>query len=458
MTIKRFFDDLTMFAVLLALLGPMVWQEVRAAQPPAYAPATDFSAQSFDNNILPQIDAELDALKATLDVMRANLAIIQRDDTALNNNTVHPNSLTPSTLAIIAAGLNGRGAWASGASYAAGDVITNGSGTYLALSAHTSGTFATDLGNNLWMVLENAVTLQDAALTAGSGTAYTLDFDPDYADLADVPPMLVKWHTSSTGSATLQIDALTAKAIQIGGAAVGSGDLARFDFIVYNGAADAFHVIGRDTAPAGTAAADLWQIGDLRITGRASVATGWLFVDGRTMGNVGDSCDIESADYESLHAVVKTWDCNAGTEVWDTDCVTLCDVSGTALAAVDDLGASAVNNWTQPDASDVGYKNTNSGSGGRAGGWQTVTLTTTELAAHTHTTVAGGNHNHANVPGYNQGEMNDGGSSPISFDLDASYVTGNQGSHAHTVNSAGSGAAFNKSQPTSFWHVEVKYQ
>ncbi len=39
-----------------------------------------------------QVDVELNAIKATTDAIRANLAIIQRDDTLLCNNTVHPDA------------------------------------------------------------------------------------------------------------------------------------------------------------------------------------------------------------------------------------------------------------------------------------------------------------------------------------------------------------------------------
>lgn len=45
--------------------------------------------------------------------------------------------------------------WVTTTAYAAGDRVINASLRYECAIAHTSGTFATDLGNNLWMLMPN---------------------------------------------------------------------------------------------------------------------------------------------------------------------------------------------------------------------------------------------------------------------------------------------------------------
>lgn len=43
-------------------------------------------------------------------------------------------------------------AWLTATAYALRDVVLQGGKYYVCISAHTSGTFATDLGNNLWAI------------------------------------------------------------------------------------------------------------------------------------------------------------------------------------------------------------------------------------------------------------------------------------------------------------------
>jgi hypothetical protein len=67
-------------------------------QPIQYNRVYDFTGYQASSPSIPlpgnQVDAELNALKLTTDQIRANLAIIQRDDTLLGNNTVHPDAFS----------------------------------------------------------------------------------------------------------------------------------------------------------------------------------------------------------------------------------------------------------------------------------------------------------------------------------------------------------------------------
>lgn len=143
------------------------WQTVNPSKP---LPATE-------------LDGELNAVKLTTDQLRANAALIQRDDGRLANQSVTPESFSAGALAIISQGqYSPRGAWASATGYAAGDVVEFNLATYLAVAAHTSDSvFATDLAAGRWLLLANAALsggAQAVDLFAGDATTtqFTLSF------------------------------------------------------------------------------------------------------------------------------------------------------------------------------------------------------------------------------------------------------------------------------------------
>lgn len=130
-----------------------------------------------------ELDAELNAIELTTDEIRANLAQLQRDDGALANQLVTPESLSASTLAIIAQGEYApRGAWDDGIAYAVGDLVTYNAATYLCIVAHTSAiAFPTDNGTGKWLLIANGA-LQgggqavDVYSGTGSQTVFTLSY------------------------------------------------------------------------------------------------------------------------------------------------------------------------------------------------------------------------------------------------------------------------------------------
>lgn len=131
-----------------------------------------------------QLDNELNAIELTLDQTAANLAQIQRDDGALANQVVTPDSLSAGTLALISQGeYNPRGAWTSATAYVAGDVVSYNASTYLCLASHTSVTqFANDLSAGRWLLIANgALTGQSSAVDlfsgTGSQTVFTLTYN-----------------------------------------------------------------------------------------------------------------------------------------------------------------------------------------------------------------------------------------------------------------------------------------
>lgn len=157
-------------------------------QPTPYTRLYDFSDFQTVNPSRPlpatELDAELDALKLTTDDLRGNLALIQRDDGALSNLSVSPESLSAGALAMIHQGeYNPRGAWAAATAYALGDVIGYNGATYLAIIAGTStASFANDNTAGRWLLIANGALQgggQAVDLYSGNGTqtAFTLSFN-----------------------------------------------------------------------------------------------------------------------------------------------------------------------------------------------------------------------------------------------------------------------------------------
>src|SRR3990167_4039109 len=124
------------------------------AQPTAYVRVYDFEDFQADAPSTPlpadQLEAELDAIVITTNEIRTNMAILQKDDTTMANDVVHPDAFTAASLALMGGTWSPEGAWVTLTVYAVGDVVTNGGVTYVCATAHTAGTFATDLTAVKW--------------------------------------------------------------------------------------------------------------------------------------------------------------------------------------------------------------------------------------------------------------------------------------------------------------------
>lgn len=132
-------------------------------QPPAYSRQYDFASFSATNPSDQQpgvnLDAEFNALKTTLDATLANLALIQRDDGGVKNNSIGLDQLTSDVLVVLGTDFIVRGPWLTTTVYAQGDVVSQGApaSTYVAAATHTSGIFATDLAAGKWVLLFGSV-------------------------------------------------------------------------------------------------------------------------------------------------------------------------------------------------------------------------------------------------------------------------------------------------------------
>lgn len=127
------------------------------SQPPEYTRQADFTDYQTNNPGQPMsgasLDTEFNALKTTTDAVRANMAILQRDDTAMANAVVHPDAFTTASLALIASDWTPRGLWATTTAYVVGDLVEENGGGYVCAEDHTAGTFTTDYNAGKWISL-----------------------------------------------------------------------------------------------------------------------------------------------------------------------------------------------------------------------------------------------------------------------------------------------------------------
>ena len=215
-----------------------------------------------------------------------------------------------------------------------------------------------------------------------------------------------------------------------------------------------------------------WMVGDVRVTGRAAAAPGWVFLAGQTIGDVGSSADLAGAHYFGLFELAKTWHPNTGTESWQAgDTVTLPDMRGRAIVGADNLGGTSADTMTNSSADTVGG----------VYGAESVVLSEAQLPSHSHTMNGSGSHNHTmgndtHRHGLSAGTTNDGAGSAAylgntrretgsanvdywhSVDNDThKHTLTSAPNHTHTINSAGSSAAVTMTQPSITFNVEMKY-
>ena len=152
------------------------------SQATPFVPGADYSADVVPGDTGNALDADFDALKLTTDQVRANQALLQRDDGLQANATIHPDSLTTATLALIASTWTPRGRWLTSTLYAIGDVVEQGGNSYVCAVEHISGTFATDDTAGKWVQLSDR---SQIAFAAAAGTADVITAPLPISELVD---------------------------------------------------------------------------------------------------------------------------------------------------------------------------------------------------------------------------------------------------------------------------------
>jgi hypothetical protein len=189
-----------------------------------FVPGADYSADVSPGDLGNALDADFDDLKLTTDQIRANQALVQRDDGLPANATIHPDSFTTASLALIASDWTPRGLWLTATVYAIGDVVEESGTSYVCAVAHTSGTFATDDTAGKWVQLSDRQTLLYAA---AGGTADVITAGLPITVLEDGRSYFVSAAAANaTTTPTLNAASLGAKTIvKNGNQALVAGDI-----------------------------------------------------------------------------------------------------------------------------------------------------------------------------------------------------------------------------------------
>ena len=156
------------------------------AQPPDYTRQYDFEQFSTDHPEDQQpgveLEKELDDIKTHADAVNVNLALIQRDDGKVANDSIHKDALDTDALALIAGNWEPKGDWATATVYAVRDMVERpNSLVYVCVTAHTSNDFDTDRTAGKWLYAlgsaeanaalanEWAEKAEDSAITGNAG-------------------------------------------------------------------------------------------------------------------------------------------------------------------------------------------------------------------------------------------------------------------------------------------------
>lgn len=144
------------------------------AQPTPYNRQASFTTiqQEAPTNPLPgpTVDAELNAIKQTLDELLNNVALIQRDDGQLANESVGPDQLAPS----LNLGFDAPTEWATATSYGENATVFVNQKFYVCEESHVSGTFSTDLADGKWRLIADFTIIGDL-FKATSETTQTVE-------------------------------------------------------------------------------------------------------------------------------------------------------------------------------------------------------------------------------------------------------------------------------------------
>ncbi len=156
-------------------------------QPTPYARNYDFTnfQEQFPDQSLPAapLDANLDAIGISIGQIITRGTLLQRDDGALRNKIVTPDTLSTTVLALLGSSMDPRGDWAAATDYAKLSLVEVAGATYISTIAHTSSSdFATDLLMGWWMLFSNPVADSGSSFFqeitgTGAQTVFTMTAD-----------------------------------------------------------------------------------------------------------------------------------------------------------------------------------------------------------------------------------------------------------------------------------------
>lgn len=163
-------------------------------QPVPYTITTDFSNEEASGVAgrstvrTAAVDVEYANLATTISQIRTNMAALQRDDLKLMDLSVQLHTLSAGVLALLGSAgftIHNPIGWLTATAYPARDMVTQGTGTYVSVSAHTSGVFATDLAAGKWALIFDSTTYIAAGVTfTPTGTIAATNVQAAIAEVA----------------------------------------------------------------------------------------------------------------------------------------------------------------------------------------------------------------------------------------------------------------------------------
>jgi len=329
---------------------------------------------------------------------------LSRDGTTPNQMTADLDMNGNSILNALATGSTDEnfthtGDWVTATAYVVNNLVyvtvatdaVNGGASYICTTAHTSGTFSSDLAANWQLVAARG--------GAGAGTGDLISTN----NLNDV---------SSASTSRTNLGLGTAAVVDTG---VTNGDVPLMDSTGYP-AADGSQITG---------IADPTTTGVIVAYAGTAAPTGYLLCDGAA---------VNRTTYSTLFALVSTtFGVGDGSTTFNVP-----DLRGRMPLGLDNLGGSSANTVTNAQADSLG---------GLAGS-EDHTLLTAEMATHTHvaSTNSQGAHTH-NIQG--DSAKDSGSSAGRLVGSSAGTASASNGAHTHTVtvNNAGSDTAHNNMHP-----------
>lgn len=182
-----------------------------------YVKSTNFTQYASNNPAAPyqpaSLDAELNNVSASVNVLANNLNLIQRDDGKLADATVTAQSFDTSALLMIGgqSKFKSRGTWGVGISLNEGDFIRAGSNLYFVVTDHISSSIASDESANKIMLAGTIDVSETIYAASGDGVDFTFDNLVSGIQPIDNEVMYVKFGAASTGLSdiTLSRDGVT---------------------------------------------------------------------------------------------------------------------------------------------------------------------------------------------------------------------------------------------------------
>jgi hypothetical protein len=150
------------------------------AQAPTYNRTTGFADDERANSggrtavRADRLDAELDAAATSINALRTNQALLQRDDGQLKDRVVTPEALSAAAVMMLGGSkFTPRGAWASGMTVSALDLVERNGASFVALVAHIAGSFDTDRAAGKWQLFPGQPTASDTSFSPTTNTPQT---------------------------------------------------------------------------------------------------------------------------------------------------------------------------------------------------------------------------------------------------------------------------------------------